>query len=221
MKTKTIKNLIFCLLLVCATAFTTCQFTESPKLPSTTEQDTIFLSQWRREKQEKLERIAFYEKEIYRLQHDNDSMQVLVTETKTALSAYRFKAKHFQEQLKEAIHTVVKKDTSTIDTISPILDSLIISQHQSDASCDTTISILEKIVAKKDSTISDYARIEVNLRDINRQEELRTQQLTDQLNLANKVIKKKTRKNKILAAGFCILSGVASTLLITHSLQER
>jgi hypothetical protein len=219
MKTKTIKNLIFCLLLICATALTTCQFTSHSQSESTIQQDTIFLNQWRREKQHKLELISYYEKEIYRLQHDNDSMQVLVTETKTALSVYRFKAKHFQGQLREAIHTVVKKNNPVTDTITPILDSLIISQGQSEASCDTAIHALEKMVVKKDSTILFHQQVEENLRDINLKQEVENRQLTDHLNQANKALKKKTRRNKILKVGLYVLSGVSSSLLLTHYLK--
>src|SRR5688572_4452761 len=103
MQTSKIKTGIIAALLICIAFLTTCEFSKPPASESTPLQDTIFLSQWRREKQEKLDIIASYEKELTRLQHDNDSMQVLVTETKTTIATYRFKAKHFQQQLREAI----------------------------------------------------------------------------------------------------------------------
>lgn len=220
MKTESIKTGIIILLLACVGLLSTCEFSKSP-LPETTPlQDTIFLSQWRREKQEKLDMIASYEKELWRLQHDNDSMQVLVTQTKLNISAYRFKAKHFEKQLKTAITSMVAKDTSLAeDTISPILDSLILVRDSSDFACDSTINLLENLVANRDSSILFHKQIEKDLRDLNKEQELRNEFLTQQLNLAFKNQRKKARQNKILAGGLLILSGITTSILITNSLK--
>lgn len=219
MQTSKIKNGIIVALIACVCFLATCEFSKAPESEATISQDTLFLSQWRREKQEKLNLIASYEEEITRLQHDNDSMQVLVTETKTSMSAHRFKARQLQQQLKEAITLTVSKDSLTADTLTPILDSLIIAHDQSDTACDTTIHILETMVANRDSSIVFHKQIEGNLRDLNKEQELRNQILTDQLNLAFKIQKKKSRQNKILAGGILILSGITTSLLLTQSLK--
>ena len=220
METSKIKNGIIVLLFICIGIFATCEFTKQlQQTADPTSQDTLFLSQWRREKQEKLDLIATYEKELTRLQHDNDSMQVLVTQTKTITSAYRFKAKHFEQQLREAIASVVPKDSLTVDSISPILDSLIIAHNQSDTACDVTINVLEMMVASRDSSILFHKQIENNLRDIQKEQELRNKYLTDQLNTAFKSQKKKSRQNKLLAGGLLILSGITTSLLLTQSLK--
>ncbi|MBL7932317.1 MAG: hypothetical protein JNL60_10460 [Bacteroidia bacterium] len=220
MKTERIKTGIIILLLACLGLLATCEFSKEPISENTPLQDTIFLSQWRREKQEKLDMIASYEKELSRLQHDNDSMQVLVTETKLSVSAYRFKAKHFESQLKNAIKTLVTKDTTLkADTISPILDSLVLTRDSIDAACDSTVSLLENMVANRDSSVLFHRQIEDNLRDLNKEQELRNQILTEQLNLAFKNQRKKARQNKILAGGLLILSGITTSILLTNSLK--
>ncbi len=220
MKTEKIKTAIIILLLACTALLATCEFSKEPVLENSTLQDTIFLSQWRREKQEKLDIIASYEKELGRLQHDNDSMQVLVTQTKLTVSAYRFKANHFETQLKTAITNLVSKDTTlSTDTISPILDSLILTRDSSDAACDSTINLLENMVANRDSSVLFHRGVEENLRDLGKEQELRNQILTEQLNLAYKNQRKKARQNKILAGGLLILSGITTSILFTNSLK--
>lgn len=219
MQTSKIKNGIIVILLACIGFLATCEFAKPPVNEVIPLQDTIFLSQWRREKQEKIERIAEYEKELTRLQRDNDSMQILVSESKQSISAYRFKAKHFQKQLKQAISNVLPMDSLQSDTISPILDSLIVSQEQSDTACDQTINVLETIVANRDSSILFQKGIENSLRDLNKEQELQNQVLTQKLNLAFKNQRKINRQNKILAGGIFILSGITTSLFLIQSLK--
>ena len=220
METSKIKTVIIALLFICIGIFATCEFTKQVQSAANPETpDTLFLSQWRREKQAKLDIVSYYEKELTRLQRDNDSMQVLVTESKKAVSAYRFKAKHFQQELKQAIALVIPKDSLGKDTLSPILDSLIVYQQQSDTACDETITVLETMVANRDSSLLFHKQIEYNLREVQKDQELRTNYLTEQLNTAFKSQKKKSRQNKLLTGGILILSGFTSSILITQRLK--
>lgn len=220
METSKIKIVIIALLFICIGIFATCEFTKQVQSAANSETtDTLFLSQWRREKQAKLDLVSYYEKELTRLQRDNDSMQVLVTESKKAVSAYRFKAKHFQQELKQAIALVIPKDSLGADTLSPILDSLIVYQQQSDTACDETITVLETMVANRDSSLLFHKQIEYNLREVQKDQELRTNYLTEQLNTAFKSQKKKSRQNKLLTGGILILSGFTTSILITQRLE--
>lgn len=220
METSKIKTVIIALLFICIGIFATCEFTKQVQSAANPETpDTLFLSQWRREKQAKLDIVSYYEKELTRLQRDNDSMQVLVTESKKAVSAYRFKAKHFQQELKQAIALVIPKDSLGKDTLSPILDSLIVYQQQSDTACDETITVLETMVANRDSSLLFHKQIEYNLREVQKDQELRTNYLTEQLNTAFKSQKKKSRQNKLLTGGILILSGFTTSILITQRLK--
>src|SRR5688572_32691372 len=103
MKTETIKTGIIAVLFLCAAFLATCEFSRPPVAETTPLQDTIFLSQWRREKKEKLDLIASYETKLSRLQYDRDSLQTLVSESKTSISGYRFQAKQREKRLKVAI----------------------------------------------------------------------------------------------------------------------
>ncbi len=226
MKTENIKTGIIILLVALTGLLVTCDFSKPVPSEPTTLQDTIFLTQWRREKQEKLDMIASYEKELWRLQHDNDSMQVLVTQTKLSVSAYRSKAKQFEGQLKTAITSLVKNVTIAskdsllpADTISPILDSLVIARDNSDQACDSTIVLLESMVANRDSSLVLHKQAEDNLRELNKDEELRNQFLTQQLNRAYKTQRKKARQHKVLAGSLLILSGITTSLLFTNALK--
>lgn len=217
MKTETIKTGIIAVLFLCAAFLATCEFSRPPVVETTPLQDTIFLSQWRREKKEKLDLIASYESKLSRLQHKRDSLQTLVSVSKTSISGYRLQAKQFENRLKVAIAVVATKDITVNDSIGPILDSVLIAHVQSDAACDTTIHLLETLVANRDSSLIFQKQIETNLRDLNKEQELRTQTLTEQLNLAFKVQRKKSRQNKVLAGGILILSGITTSLLLTNS----
>jgi hypothetical protein len=219
MQASKVKNGIIALLLACIGILTTCEYLKPSTQEITPLQDTLFLSQWRREKKAKLEMIAGYESKITKLQHERDSLQNLVGESKKTTSAYRFKAKQFERQLKEAIVNVVQKDSLGTDSISPILDSLIVVHDQSDNACDTTIQLLETIVANCDSSILFQRQIEGNLRYLNTEAELRNKYLTDQLNIAFKSQRKKSRQNKILAGGILLLSGITTSMLLTQTLK--
>lgn len=219
MQNSKIKNGIIILLLVCVGILSTCEFSRPLANFTTDLQDTIFLSQWRREKKQKLELIASYEKTITRLENEKDSLKSLVVESKKTTSAYRFKAKQFQQQLKNAIVQAIPIDSLKPDTVTQILDSLIITQAQGDLACDSTINTLETILANRDSSMFFQKQIETNLRDLNKEQELRNQILTEQLNLNYKNQRKKTRQNKILAGGILILSGITTSLLFTQALK--
>lgn len=221
METSKIKTAIIVVLFICLGIFATCEFTKQVQLTSEPIlQDTIFLSQWRKEKQEKLDLITYYEKELTRLQKDNDSMQVLVSESKKAVSAYRFKANYFGKELKEAIGRTTPKDSLGKDTLSPILDSLLVSQNQSDSACDATIQILENSLANRDSSLLFHKQVEFNLKEIQKDQELKSDYLTEQLNNALKSHQKKSRQNKLLKGGILILSGITTSLIITQRLKQ-
>lgn len=196
----------------------TCEFSQPAEPPATPLQDTIFLNQWRREKKEKQELVKAYEKKLEQLQTTKDSLQASLAEQKKNLSAYRFKAKIFQEQLREK---VVKADSNTTESedILPLVDSLITAQAQSDTACDSTITALESIVANRDSTVSVHLEIEVQLKDIQKKQETENAYLTGQLESANKTLKHNRRANKLLKAGVFFLTGITTVLLIKNSIK--
>lgn len=214
-----VKNGIIAALLICIALLGTCEFIQSPQPEQAPLQDTLFLSQWRREKKEKLEAIVKYENKLSDLQNLNDSLRTIVTEKKKSLSAYRLKTKYLQEELKQAITSLDTSYFKAGDSLSPLLDSLIVEQQFSDTACDQTIHALENVVANRDSSLVFHKLVENNFRELQKQQELANQYLTNQLNTAFKNQRKKSRQNKLLAGGLLILSGITTSLLLTQSLK--
>ncbi len=214
-----IKNEIIAVVLICIAVLGTCEFIQSPKSEQVPLQDTLFLSQWRREKKEKLEAIVKYEKKLSELRNANDSLRTIVTEKKKSLSAYRLKTKYLQEELKQAITNLDTSYFKAGDSLSPLLDSLTNLQNLSDTACDQTIHALENVVANRDSSLIFHKLVENNFRELQKEQELANQYLTNQLNTAFKNQRKKSRQNKLLSGGLLILSGITTSLLLTQSLK--
>jgi hypothetical protein len=178
-------------------------------------EDTAFVSQWKKEKQELQKQ---YDQQISAMQLKHDSLQSVANEKKEALATYRLKAEDLQNKLKEVL---VQSDSTHqfSDSTMPLANAYFNAETQEDSTCNETIHSLEQLVGNRDSTIVIYKRAEINLRDVQKEQELRTHYLTEQLNTAYKVQKKKSRQSKFLAGSLVFLSGLATTLLITQTLK--
>ena len=219
MEASKIKTLVIIILIGIIALLTTCELTKTQTPLDSVTQDTIFLSQWRREKKEKQNLILRYQTKLSKLQSQKDSLQNLVQESKHSMRVYRTKSQVYQNQFKQALAKLVSLDSLQTDTLTPIFDSLTVNQAYSDSACDDTIDLLQLTVANRDTALKFQKQIEVNLRDLNKEGELRNQYLTDQLNTAFKAQRKKARQNKILAGGLLILSGITTSLLLTQNLK--
>lgn len=203
-------------LLLCVTVIGTCTLVQHPTDTSPhPNQDTAIVNQW---KKEKAELQVKYEKQIVTLQSQKDSLQNIANEKKKILAAYQYKTSVLQNQLKEAI---VKADSNCVsaDSLMPLANVYFNAEAQSDSACNNAIRALEQVAAKRDSSIIIHRQIENNLRDLKKEQELRVQYLTDQLNTAYKVQKRKSIQNKFLASGLVFIAGFTTTLLITQTLK--
>jgi hypothetical protein len=180
-------------------------------------QDTVFLSQWRKERKEKQALVQVYEIKITQLQRLNKTLWQSSLQSKQHLYSYRKKEDMLQSHLQNAIEHFSQKDSSINDTITPLIHELDSVRDRSDQQCDTTITLLEKSVLNRDSIIQFQKQIEIQLQDFNKQQALQNEYLTNQLNDAYKQQKKKSRQNKLLSAGLLILSGITATVLVIHS----
>ena len=220
MKTEKIKNgIIAGLVLIIITLFV---FNCSGKSSKTDDnpaltQDTIFLSQWRKERKEKQALVQTYEKKVTELQQKNKTLQQSAQQSKQQLYSYRKKADSVQVQLQTAIHYFAKKDSSINDTITPLIHELSSIRDSSDRQCDTTIALLEKGILNRDSILVLQKQIETQLRDFNEEQTLQNSYLTNQINIAYKQQKKKSRQVKLLSGGILILSGITTSILLIHS----
>lgn len=86
-------------------------------------------------------------------------------------------------------------------------DSIIKNYEQKD-------SLMEKMVAVRDSQILICNQSYNEVKELIREQEQREQQLTEDLNTALKQLKQKKFQNKLLAAGMLFVSGIAATLYI-------
>src|SRR4051812_18990173 len=103
MNANQLKYVFIAALIFIAGIITTCEFSSKPKVTEQTLQDTLFMSQWRREKAQKIELVKSYENEIANLNTKNDSLQAIVMGSKKSLAVYRFKDEYLQKQMQEAI----------------------------------------------------------------------------------------------------------------------
>ncbi len=169
-------------------------------------------------KQEKEKLIAAYEEKIGRLQQQKDSLWFLVAVKKADFVEARPKVKHYQAELKKQLSY---PDTIVLnrDSLRSLADSLFVYQDRADTACIQTINALEQVVANRDSCISFQKLVESNLKDLQKEQELKAQYLTDQLNTALKLQRKKARQNKILAGGILLLSGITTAVLMPQYLK--
>lgn len=193
----------------------TCTFTNHAKPPELHPESDSIASIW---KNEKVQLQVQYHRQIAKLQSGKDSLQGVVTEKKKILSAYRSQTALLEDQLKSFI---ANADSGYVlsDSIKPLSDKYFAAQAESDSTCDSTISTLEQIVANRDSSILLFQKSETNVRDLQREQELRNQLLTEELNTAYKSQKKKIIQNKFLAGGLIFISGFTTTLLIKQTLK--
>jgi hypothetical protein len=212
------KSAFVLLIISCVFMLTTCQFKgcrdESKSELNTT--DTLFLNQWRKEKAEKTKLITSYENSIRKLQIDKDSLLKDVQIKKNSIASFRFKTAHYEDLLREHLASA---DTLNRNEAELLLDSLLISQSKSDTACDETINQLEIVIANRNTVIDLHERVEFNLKEIQKTNELETTFLTAQLNDSKKDLRKKTRQNKLLSGGLILLSGIVASLLITQHLK--
>lgn len=220
MKIVTLKNSLLAglvLIIMILLLFQTCE--RSPKTDANPAvfQDTVFLSQWRKERKEKQALVVSYEKKIAALQQENKTLRQATQQSKQHLYSYRSKSDSLKTQLNKAIHHFTQKDSSIHDTIVPLINELSSMRDSSDLQCDTTITLLEKEVLNRDSMILFQQQIERQLRSFNQEQTLQNDYLTGQLNAAYKQQKKKIRQNKLLTGGLLILSGIATSLLLIQA----
>ena len=194
----------------------TCTFTNHAKPPELHPESDSIASLWIKEKQQLQ---VQYHKQIEKLQSGKDSLRKIAIEKKKALLQHRNQAALLEDQLKSFI-TNADSGYVLSDSIKPLSDKYFAAQAESDSACDSTISTLEQIVANRDSSILLFQKSETNMRDLQREQELRNQILTEELNTAYKSQKKKIIQNKFLAGGLIFISGLTTTLLINQSLKK-
>ena len=155
-----------------------------------------------------------------KLQKENDSLKKLVNFHKAALSVADEKVSVLESkvsQLADKVNTepdTLKTKVPDCDSLSKETVALIKQEDKKDSLCNTTIEELTTEVGGKDSVISvcndSYRSIKLTLDTSLAQQ----QYLTDQLNILNKHIKRKTFESRFLSVTVILLSGIAGTLYL-------
>ena len=160
-----------------------------------------------------------YQHTIALLQKHSDSLQKELNQTEYKLKVAKLKL----QQSKFDVITLVKKDTTGESSLQQLRDCDSLKEQvllftscvdSTQSEYELSITQLDNLLAVKDSQIvicnASYSQLK-NITDENLQRE---QKLTEDLNTAYKQQRKNQIQNKILAAGFLILSGITTTLFI-------
>jgi hypothetical protein len=217
MKKENVKIGLIALLLCVVAILGTCEYCKKPLGEESVLQDTIFLNQWRKEKKEKAQLIVQYEERISVLESQRASLRNSLIQNKQILFSSREKAKFYTKKIANTLDN--KVDSAAVAALPLLLDSLQESRQVEEQACDSTIMTLENTVANRDSVIVLQKQIEVNLREVQKEQELANQVLTNQLSLALKHQSKLMRRKRLITAGLIFLTGISSSLLINQSVK--
>jgi hypothetical protein len=192
----------------------TCAF-NSDKKPPEVKTDSTYIKVL---KQEHVKLEAEYQKQIFVLKHEKDSLLKVVSEKKQKLITYQVKSDALENQLAEVLSVSDSAQRYSAD-LTPLVNSYVEIQHAKDSACVASIVSLETIVANQDSVIFIQNKEKDNLKALKKEQELQAQNLTEQLNVAYKQQRRSAIKSKLLSGAVIILTGFASALLINQSLK--
>lgn len=167
---------------------------------------------------EKEQQIAVYEKRLNELQGQRDSLWQVAVSKKRAHAGLRPGVHYYQQQLRKEIASVDSLCYPS-DSLRSAADSLIVFQNRADSACLESIEAFEQLVGNRDSSLTVLSLTNRNLRDIQKEQELKEQYLTEQLQTALKAQRKKARQNKVLAGSLLLLSGITTAVLAPHYLK--
>lgn len=157
-----------------------------------------------------------YTQQITQLNKAKDSLGKEVKNNKRELAVYKAKSNYLRDELKARI---ISTDTVNCDVIKNIALRYIQSNNENDSLCTETIKSMEAVIENRDSSEVAHQNLENSLRDLQKEQELRAQYLTQQINVFHKQLKRKSRQNIILKGGLFILTSVSASLLITQAVK--
>lgn len=160
-----------------------------------------------------------YQEAFILLKVHSDSLEKELSKAQRQLVATKIKL----EQSKFDVVSLIEKDTSGLSVQQKLNDCDSLKEEVSDfvfwvdstqTDYETTIKQLNNIVAVKDSEIVVCQISYTQLKSITDDNLQRERKLTEDMETAYKQQRKNRIQNKFLAAGFLILTGVTTSLLI-------
>ena len=161
------------------------------------------------------------DKLIYELRFKNakDSLTKKLSIQNSLLASQKKALVKSQEHLKQLVFQLKTDSFANRDTV--LIDSLSFEIQTSQTQTDTLIENYERklklynaMVAVRDSELVFANKSFNTLTNFSKEQLIREQQLTNDLNTALKSLRKKRIQNKIWAGGMLFISGIATTLLI-------
>jgi len=163
-----------------------------------------------------------YQRENALLKISSDSLQKELFQTKESLKATKVKLQKSQSTLialaqKDTTGRSIIEQRDDCDSLKQeaVLFAAIVDSAKAEYECN--IRQFESLVAIKDSEIVVCSNSYSALKSLMDQNLDRERQLTQDLQTAYKVQRRKIVQNKILAGGFLILSGITTTLFINST----
>lgn len=161
----------------------------------------------------------YYQNAFIHLKFHSDSLEKELSKAQRQLIATKIKL----DQSKFDVVKLVEKDTAGLsaqqkltncDSLKEEVSDYVVWVDSTQSNYETTIRQLTNIVAVKDSEIVVCQISYTQLKSISDDNLQRERKLTEDLEIAYKQQRKNRIQNKLLAAGFLILSGVTTSLLI-------
>lgn len=157
-----------------------------------------------------------YTAQLDKLNKTNDSLGKEVKINKRELAVYKAKANYLRDELKVK---ATRSDTNNCDVIKNIALRYIEANNQTDSLCTETIKSLEAVIANRDSSVVTHHNLENDLRELQREQDLRAQYLSEQINVFHKQLKRKVRQNIFLKGGLFVVTSVSTALLISQAIK--
>ncbi|MBS1635833.1 MAG: hypothetical protein JST26_07900 [Bacteroidetes bacterium] len=149
----------------------------------------------------------------------NDSLKQKLQVTNSLLSIHKSLLASERSRVKRLLDRL--ETENIVATDSSITDSLCLQINSLNAKTDSLIdyyerkdSLMQSMVAIRDSQIELCDKSYQQTKDLLLEQSQREQQLTENLNVALKQLKRKRLQNRILAAGMLFVSGITTTLFI-------
>jgi hypothetical protein len=146
-----------------------------------------------------------YQQQIKQYEFKTDSLSKQNKDLSFRLSNARILLK--QQQTK--VVSIIPCDTLKQEVL--VLNGLI---NNADSMCIESINNLNQSIAIRDTQITFCNRNYQSLFDLQRENRIREQQLTDELKVAYKQNKRKRFESKALSCGLMIMTGITTTLFI-------
>lgn len=162
---------------------------------------------------------ASYQEQIRYWIGKNMVLQNRIQQTDLELERSRMKEKSMQGKILSLIsESNTMTDTFSIvsncDTLKERITEFIAETNIKDSLCNAEITDLKTVILNQDSAMVVCQSSFTMLKQVTDSSFALQTRLTDELNRANKQLRKERRKSKLLTAGIMILSGTTTFLLL-------